>query len=320
MSFLGIDIGGTKVALRAEHEGSAEVSEYSFAWPGPGLDVAEDLRLLRERVVVTVPQESITAAGVSVPATVDSAGKVVAWPVRPSWVGLDFGAELRAIFPGVPVCFADDGDLAAVAEARAADCADLLYVGVGTGIGGGIVLDGRPCPGLTRASCELGHVVVTGSGEVCDCGRRGCVQAAASGPATLRRAARAHGGDVTAARLRYGIEAGESWAVSAVTKSAEALAALIVTVAELCAPNLALIGGGFAAGIPALVPLVAEEVGRLTRLGHEPPPVRPALLGGLSSLHGAVLAARDLAGAAGGAASGAAPSTEISSRARAASR
>ncbi|UOZ02739.1 ROK family protein [Amycolatopsis sp. WQ 127309] len=307
---MGIDIGGTKVAFRTEREKTGEVTEFSVTWPDPAAGAAADLRLLGAQVAKLPPR--ITAVGVSVPATVDRTGRVVAWPGRPSWTGVDFGAALRSLFPGVPACFADDGDLAAIAEARAAHCADLVYFGVGTGVGGGIVLDGRPWPGLARASCELGHVVVDRSGTRCDCGRRGCVQAVASGPATLRRAARTRGAAVTAAQLRDGIAAGAPWAVSAVTESAGALAAAVVSVGELCDPALVLIGGGFAAGVPGFVPLVAEEVRRLARPGHEPAPVRPAVLGGLSSLHGAVLAARDLTRAG--------QSAEISSSARAASR
>lgn len=314
---MGIDIGGTKVAFRAESDPEGEVTEFSFAWPEPGNSAPEDMRLLTEQVAElrSRVREPITAVGVSVPATVDRTGQVVAWPGRPSWAGLDFGAALRALFPGVPACFADDGDLAAVAEARAANCADVVYFGVGTGVGGGIVLDGRSWPGLTRASCELGHVVVDRFGERCDCGRRGCVQAVASGPATLRRATRARGAEVTAAQLRHGLADGESWATSAVAESAAALAVAIVSVGELCDPSLALVGGGFATAMPGFVSLVAGEVRLLARPGHEPAPVRPAILGGLSSLHGAVLAARGLVDAVFGG-----QSEQISSRARAASR
>ncbi|MET8852039.1 ROK family protein [Amycolatopsis sp. NPDC004625] len=310
MGCLGIDIGGTKVAFRFEHGETGAAAEFSFAWPEPGPDAAADLRLLGTEAAKTLPREQLAAVGVSVPATLDEAGRVLAWPMRPSWTGVDFGAALRSLFPGVPVRVADDGDLAALAEAKAAGCADLVYFGVGTGIGGGIVLDGRSWPG--RASCELGHVVVDRTGARCDCGRRGCVQAVASGPATLRRATRLRGGPVTPSQLRAGIETGEPWAVTAVTESARALAAAVVSAGELCAPAATVIGGGFAAGVPVFVTLVAAEVRRLARPGRRPAPVRPAVLGGLSSLHGAVAAARELVHDA--------QAAEISSSARAASR
>ncbi|UJW29883.1 ROK family protein [Saccharothrix sp. AJ9571] len=312
MSYLGIDIGGTKVAFRAESP-AGEVAEFSFAWPEWDRGAPEDLRLLADGLakLAASVREPITAAGVAFPATVDRTGRVVTWPGRPSWSGMDFDAALRALLPGVPARFADDGDLAALAEARVANCANLVYFGVGTGIGGGIVLDGRPRPGLARASCELGHLVVDRFGERCDCGRRGCVQAVASGPATLRRAARARGAAVTPAELRRGLANAERWAETAIIESAGALAAAVVSVGELCDPGLSVIGGGFATAMPGFVDLVALHVRSLVRPGHEPAPVRPAVLGGLSSLHGAVLVAREAAGV---------QSAEISSRALAASR
>lgn len=228
------------------------------------------------------------------PATMDAAERVVAWPGRPSWAGVDLGAELRALFPGARTGCADDGDLAAIAEAHAAGAAHLVYLGVGTGIGGGIVLDGRPCPGPARGSCEVGHLIVDRTGPQCDCGRTGCVQAVASGPATLRRATRLRGADVQFAELRDGLAAGEPWAVSAVAASCDALAAAVVGLSELVCPDLVLIGGGFAGGMPGFVDRIAERSAELSRPGRPPVPVRAAVLGGLSSLHGAVLLARGL--------------------------
>lgn len=232
-----------------------------------------------------------TGVGVAVPATLDARGRVVAWPTRPSWVGLDLAGVLRGLFPAALVHCADDGDLAALAEADAAGCEDLVYVGVGTGIGGGIVLGGRSVPGARRGSCELGHLIVNQGGALCDCGRRGCVQAEASGPATLRRAAAERGAGVGFEDLRAAYADGTPWAVSAVAHSCAALAAALVGVAELVRPAAMVVGGGFAAGIPGLVQEVARRADALARPGHPVAPVRPAQLGGRSSLHGAVLAA-----------------------------
>jgi kanosamine 6-kinase len=204
---------------------------------------------------------------------------------------MDLGAALRTLFPAAEVRWADDGDLAALAEARAAGCGDVVYVGVGTGIGGGVLVDGRPLPGLERGSCELGHLVVDRSGPRCACGRRGCVQAVASGPATLRRAARLRGGEVSFEELAEAVAEGRDWAVRSVHEACGAVAAAVVGVCELLSPRLALVGGGFAHGIPGFTDEVARQVGLTTRTGKEVC-VRPAALGALSSLHGAVLLAR----------------------------
>ncbi len=292
MSYLGIDVGGTKVALRTEGDGQEPVTT-SFRWPAGG-EVREDLAALADqvgRLYETAPAPA--AVGVAMPATLDGAGRVVAWPGRPGWNGLDLRAALAGLFPDSPVRCADDGDLGALAEAAAAHCPDVVYLGVGTGIGGGIVHGGRPFPGPERGSCEVGHLIVDRAGPPCDCGRRGCVQAVASGPATLRRAAELRGREVDFADLLTGLTERQVWAREAVADSCAALAAAVVGLAELAHPQLAVIGGGFAAGVPGFVTQVAERVARLARPGVAPVPVRPAALGGLSSLYGAVRLARD---------------------------
>ncbi|MEV7981254.1 ROK family protein [Streptomyces sp. NPDC086519] len=288
-------MGGTKVALRVEHDDGG-VEESSFRWAGRASRPDDDLGLLARHVgeLCAGRPQGLRGVGVALPATLDAAGTVTVWPGRPAWAGFGLGAALSALFGAAEVACADDGDLAALAEADAAGCADLLYLGVGTGVGGGLVLAGRPVPGVGRGSCEVGHLVVDRDGPLCDCGRRGCVQAAASGPATLRRAARHQGAEVPFTAFRQAVSDGEPWAVAALRESCAALAAAVAGICELTRPALVLIGGGFAAAVPDLVPMVAERTAVLQRPGHPLPPVRPALLGGLSSLHGAVLLARGL--------------------------
>jgi kanosamine 6-kinase len=291
ISFLGIDVGGTKVAFRIE--GAAQDRETSVRW-GVGATVADDLALLGAEVTALLADltDDVEAVGVAVPATVGPNGGVVAWPGRPSWIGLDLRATLRGLFPAVEVRHADDGDLAALAEARASGCADLLYLGVGTGVGGGIVIGGRARLG----SCEVGHMVIECGGSRCDCGRRGCVQSVGSGPATLRRASALRGAEVSFGQLCEAVEQEIEWAVSALEASAAALAASAISVHELLGVDLVLVGGGFATRLPHLIDLVAEETARLGRPGSPAPPVRAAVLGAASSLRGAVLAARGLVG------------------------
>ncbi|MBI0378685.1 ROK family protein [Streptomyces albiflaviniger] len=300
MSHLGIDVGGTKVALRLEHD-DLSIRESSFRWAEPdGTDAitsggaARDLELLARHIRELCEPERLTGVGVALPATLDATGTVTAWPGRPGWVGVELRGALSALFGEAEVRCADDGDLAALAEAHEAGCPDLLYLGVGTGIGGGIVLNGRPVPGVGRGSCEVGHLIVDRDGPLCDCGRRGCVQAAASGPATLRRAARRRGEEVAFTALREAVRDRKQWAVAALRESGRALATAVAGVCELVRPSLVLIGGGFAAAMPELVAMVAERTTALERPGHPLPPVRAATLGGLSSLHGAVLLARGL--------------------------
>lgn len=286
VAWLGIDIGGTKVALRVEREDGG-TREVSFRW-GRTASPAEDIAMLGRQVRETC-DALLARVGVAMPATLDPAGRVTAWPGCPSWTGLDVGATFRVLFGDVEVRCADDGDLAALAEADTAGCADVVYLGVGTGIGGGIVLDGRLIPGVGKGSCEIGHLVIDREGPRCDCGRRGCLQAAASGPATLRRASAARGVAVGYDELRDGWLAEEDWAVAAVGETCAALAVAVSGLAELVRPAKAIVGGGFADGLPGFVPAVGAHLGSLARPGHPPVPVQAAALGGLSSLRGAML-------------------------------
>lgn len=281
---LGIDIGGTKVAFMDEHGVRS-----AFTWP-ENSTAAHDLELFRAHA------EPFGAAargvGVAFPGALDATGRVVVWPSRAHWAGVDFLGLLRDIFPHARVRVGDDGDLAALAEADHAGRGDILYVGVGTGIGGGLVIGGRLCPGPGRGSCELGHVVIDRAGPLCVCGRCGCVQAEASGPAILSRAARTRGTAVSFADLVAGVRDGSGWAVDAVEHACDALATAVHVVTELVRPDVVLVGGGFADGVPGFVEKLAVRTAALARAGVPAPPVRPAGHGGDSSLHGALLAAR----------------------------
>lgn len=289
---LGLDIGGTKVALRLERRGGPAL-DVSFEWATAGS--RDDIALLDEHVCALRDRggEPIGAIGVAVPATLDARGRVVAWPGRPSWLGIGLGEALRRLGAGAPVVFGDDGDLAALAEAQALREADVVYLGVGTGVGGGAVLGGRGVPGSHRGSCEIGHVIVERGGPTCDCGRSGCVQAVASGPATLRRATGRRGAPVTPAALAAGVRAGESWAVTTLGETCAALAAAVVSLGEVLRPSVVVVGGGFAAGMPGFVERVREHAVALGRPGHPAPRVQAGTFGSMSSLHGAVLLARD---------------------------
>jgi kanosamine 6-kinase len=305
--YLGIDLGGTKVAAALATATDATAGRLTrhvrARWPAPpastGPDravrdeaVRRDLAVLRGLVggLRSATPRGFAGVGVAVAATLGAGGRVTAWPTRPSWTGLDLLDEVRAL-AGCEPAWGDDGALAALAEAAAAGVTDLVYVGVGTGVGGGIVAGGRPLPDPARGSCELGHLVVQRGGERCDCGRRGCVQAESSGPAVLRRAAAERGRPVSFDDLRAGWQGRERWAVAAVGCGCAGLAAALAGVGELARPAVHVVGGGFAVALPGFVAEVARQATALSRPGHPVAPVRPARFGGRSSLHGALVVA-----------------------------
>ncbi|HEU5469377.1 MAG TPA: ROK family protein [Actinophytocola sp.] len=292
MDYLGIDIGGTKVAFRLH--GRDGERETVVRWPA-GTDPANDLAALRRGLRAVAgrrPKSGPLSVGVAVPALLDPDGRVLTWPNRPGWRGIDLRGLFDRELPGVPVRFGDDGDLATLAEAYQAGRPDLLYLGVGTGVGGGLFLDGDLLRSDNGPVAEVGHIVVAPDGPPCRCGRRGCVQAIASGPATLRRAARADPTVTGSAALRSALAAGAPWAHRTVRETATALGTAVATVTELVRPAVVRLGGGFAAALPELGAATEAVVRALDRPGHPAPPVEPAAYGAASSLAGAVLLAR----------------------------
>jgi kanosamine 6-kinase len=292
---LGIDFGGTKVALAVSGAGGScgpGTPDVYFRWPAPG-SLESDLAALDAGLADFCARfpGKIASVGVSTAATVID-GRVGTWPNRPFWTGLDVGAVLDGQFPGAKFRWADDGQAAALAEARQAGCTDLAYLGVGTGVGGGLVLGGRSWPRL-EVGCELGHIVVDRAGPLCRCGRPGCVQAIASGPATVERAAALRGRPVSASALSAAHAAGESWARKAVSATASALATVVVNLTEIVSPKVIRIGGGFGSAIAGLVPEVTAEVDALSRPYRPRPPIEPSAFGGGGSLAGALLLATD---------------------------
>jgi kanosamine 6-kinase len=297
--YLGIDIGGTKVSFRVVNGLACSEDDVcwhsSTLWPAPPVSVEDDLALLREQIsqVRHATRAPITAVGVAIAGTTTPTGHVLAWPNRPMWTGTDLASALRTLIPEAHITWDDDGALATVAEARAAAVSDLVYVGVGTGIGSGIVIEGQALSAGSRGTPELGHLIVNHSGALCACGRRGCVQAESSGPATLRRAGAARGATVAFDELRSGWIRGEPWAQDAVRHSCAMLASALAGVGELTRPAIHVVGGGFAAAVPGFVDEIRVRAAALSRPGHPVAPIVPARFGGQSSLHGAVLAAQN---------------------------
>ncbi|MEE1823086.1 ROK family protein [Streptomyces sp. BE20] len=304
MTLLGIDVGGTKVALVLERPGLRRPVHARFDWPRPA-DRPADLRVGREadlaalaeavvRITGAAGPGAVRSAGLALPATVRD-GRLTSWPSRPSWAGLRLDTVLERVLPGVPVRYEDDGNLAALAEAARGGVRDLAYLGLGTGVGGGIVLGGRLHTGPYGGAAEVGHLVVDPGGAGCVCGRTGCLQAVASGPATLARAAAARGAPVGPAEFRAGLAEGRAWALGPLRETAAALAVAVVNLGELLQCAEVRLGGGFGHGVPGLVGAVRREVRRLARPGVAPPAVRRARCGARASLHGALLLARGAA-------------------------
>ncbi|UNS95331.1 ROK family transcriptional regulator [Streptomyces tubbatahanensis] len=184
---------------------------------------------------------------VGLPGPVDShMGRPVRPPIMPGWDGFPVGDQLGERF-SCSVLVDNDVNLMALGEARALppEASPLLYIKIGTGIGGGLVTDeGQPHRGADGAAGDIGHVRVPGAGDVvCVCGNVGCVEAVSSAAAVLsqlrERQPALRGIEDLADRLR----AGDADAVRAVRAAAEPLGEVVATLVHFYNPRTVLLGG-----------------------------------------------------------------------------
>ncbi|MEK2479589.1 ROK family protein [Streptomyces noursei] len=251
-----LDIGGTKIAgALVDAQGRLVVRA---ARPTPAdQDGATVMRAVAEvvRELAAAPQWArVAAVGIGSAGPVDAAAGTVSPVNIPGWRDFPLVAGVRALVGELPVTLVGDGVAMTAAEhwqgaARGHDNA--LCMVVSTGVGGGLVLDGRLHPGPSGNAGHIGHISVDLDGDPCPCGARGCVERIASGPNIARRAL-ANGwrpgpdGDASAAAVAAAARAGDPVALRSFERAGQALAAGIAATATLVEIDIAVIGGGVA--------------------------------------------------------------------------
>ena len=175
MTVAGVDVGGTNIGAGLVSDAHEVLDRAKAATPTDGPDAVLD--------VITELVSSLDgrpdAVGVGIPGVVHN-GEVLTVPNLVNWHGrIDIAAGLEDRL-GVPVALGNDANVGVLGEwlaGAARGARNVLGVWMGTGIGGGLILDGRPFHGSRGAAGELGHVIVAANGGLCSCGRRGCVEA-----------------------------------------------------------------------------------------------------------------------------------------------
>lgn len=313
---------GAVVVARTDldlRQGSGRPAELLALDPGAGQFVGVDLGHSRVRVMIADAAHEVIAAGVQ---QYDAS---TPWPGRQdagfglldrvaAEHGLHFGAlqgvavgvagpdasirhQVRAAFAerfGAPVLVDNNTRFAALAEAMSDDegaAADLAYVRVSEGIGGGLVIGGRLVPGGRGGAGEFGHVRVVEDGHDCRCGKRGCLETVASIGALLAEARR-HGARVTDGQgLRDAVAANDPAATAAIDRAADLLGRVLADAALMLSPACVVIGGE----LPVLAPYVVDRIAaiiatELEAVGTGLPTVRAALLGDEDGARGAIAA------------------------------
>jgi glucokinase len=294
---IGIDVGGTKIAAGlVASDGSVTDDDERPTPQGSQQEFLDALEAVVRRLRERGP---VAAVGVGIPSRIDQVAHRVVGTVHAPLAGIDLAGYLKER-TGLPTFVDNDGNAAAVAEwqlGAGRGTRDFVMLTLGTGIGGGVVLDGRPYRGGRGAGVELGHMVIEVGGPPCTgaCTGPGHLEALVSGTAA-ERVARELGYEGSHA-LEAAAHGGDECAVEALAGIGRRLGAGMVSIVNVFVPEVIAVGGGFGrAGELLLRP--AREVVAAEALdpGRDIVRIVQAELGPDAGLIGAGLIAREALG------------------------
>lgn len=306
--YLGIDVGGTFIKGGIVNENGEIVADGKIATQcelgGERLadNVAALVNELKEKSGVS--SDEIISAGMGFPGFIDSAKGVVVYSNNLNLSDFDVVTAVSSRL-GVPVKVANDANVAALGEKKfgaGKEFDSLVLITLGTGVGSGIVIDGKLFEGNRSAGAEVGHEVIVYNGEPCTCGRRGCFEAYASATALIRetkRAMQAHPDsrmweigslDAVSGVTPFDYAPVDVYAAEVVERYEELLACGITNVANVFRPQAILIGGGVCAqGDNLILPLKRKLDAQLFGKIYGSPivEIRAASLGNKAGILGA---------------------------------
>ena len=291
MVVVGVDVGGTKIAGEVVARDCSSLASADLPTPVHGPELLEAVAGLVERLRAGSP-EPVVAVGVGIPSLIDSRTGRVAMSANVDLADVDVVGILGARL-GLPVAVDNDANVAALAESRIGagrGRGDIVMLTLGTGVGGGVIVDGRIFHGGSGTGAELGHMVVQADGPPCqrNCPNHGCLETMASGTAIARDAG------MPAEEVVRLATAGDPNALEVLARSGRYLGVGLASLANIFNPDAFVIGGGAAAaGEFVLGPARAEYRARALPPNAQAD-VLPAALGPAAGAIGAALIAWDL--------------------------
>ena len=308
---LGVDLGGTKIAAAlatTQGEIVARGRRPTPAQAGPDAVINSVCATINEVLSAKELQPSrLSGIGIAAAGIIDSAnGKVIFSPNLPGWHEVPLREAIEQRF-GIPAYLGNDANLAALGEWRFGvekKVANLIYVTVSTGIGGGIIADGKLYTGACGAAGEIGHMTIDVNGPRCRCGNIGCWETLASGTALAREAVKRItegartsiielvGGDVSKIDANIvGLTAkqGDELAQELVSRLGYYFGVGLANLVNIFNPELILVGGGVAKmGDLLLQPAIKVVKERAFSTSANAVEIKPATLGDDSGILGAV--------------------------------
>ena len=257
---IGIDLGGTNIAVGVVNENYEIVAHHSVPTGAsrPAAEVIRDMGDAVEAVLVKagVSIDQCESMGIGSPGTCDSEQGVVARAYNLGWFDVPVCAMLHERF-GIPVRLSNDANCAALAETvagAAIGCENMVLITLGTGVGGGIIIDGKIYAGMRSAGAELGHMLLVLDGEPCTCGRKGCWETYASATALIRQAKKAaaehpesllaQAEEITGLAVFQAADKGDAVAQAVIDQYCVYVAAGFTDLVNSLAPEMILLGGG----------------------------------------------------------------------------
>lgn len=315
---IGVDIGGTKVAAGLVDPAGRITGQVrqTMVTTGDATAGFAAVKAAIDSLLTTSPEEAVHGIGICSPGPLDPAsGVVINPPNLPCWRNFRLADETARLY-SLPVKVDNDANAAGLAETlwgAGAGYRNVFYATIGTGIGTGVVFDGRLYHGRTGAAGEGGHMSIDYRGPLCGCGKRGCIEALAAGPAIGRRAqqklaerirrdsllwefAKGDPNSVTSELVGQADAAGDSLAHEVLLETVVLLSVWLSNIVDLLEPDVIIIGGGVAA---MLQPFFADMHAQISDIcvnsrGHQIP-LLPACYGADSGIAGgaALCAQRD---------------------------
>jgi len=310
---VGVDVGGTKV-LGGVVDASGKVLATSRR-DTPREGGSELTKTIAEVALELMKEHAVTAVGVSAAGFVSSDRKtMLATPNIADWNGVQLDVELTKLI-GLPVVIENDANAAAWGEAKfgaGRNQAHMMMLTIGTGIGGGIVVNNELYRGAFGIAAEFGHLRVVPEGHLCGCGARGCFEQYASGSALRRHAREAISASPDLARnllargdgtidgltgqaITDAAREGDAVALAAFQTTAQYLGAGIASLAVLLDPSCVVIGGGVIDAGEILLTPTREAMKRYMPFAgkHPYPEIVAAELGNEAGLVGVADLARN---------------------------
>lgn len=265
MVSLGIDIGGTSAKIGIVDKENRVIAETKVV---TGVKKAEEiieniakaaLQLMEEH---NISMEQCGKVGVGVPGLVDKKEGMVLYSNNLQWENVKLAEEFKKYLP-LPVSIANDADCAALGEAVAGagrGVQNLVMLTLGTGVGGGVILNGQLFTGSILGGIELGHMVIHEKGELCTCGRRGCLEAYASATAMRREAKKVYGTSLEPLEIFEKANANDEKAKAIVHNYIQDLGTGVINLVNVFRPERIIFGGGIAAQGEVILKPIRERM------------------------------------------------------------